>query len=387
MAWRIHDHVLRGEIDNRIRHRVTGRIWLAGLPEPLVLDLTGDCHPDVAGCVLTFANPAPLPMTTCPPATEQRGTAGDITAARKVRVFDIPMEEAYPMLKRGEKVPEHMANCLYLEWFSDRSGRVVIESTDYQLEISEPAWCFTPEEIAERERHAAEDDTPFATVLDADGNEETWDEFRCEQLLRESDLTGEKYRQLLEKYADHPDSERIIAREMGWEGLEEALAEQETAARDEAADGDLEEDGEEPPDPAREGIDWVRDDEERIIHPLGKHARDLLYALLKEVKAGEEDLSERDEAIGEFVDQFMLLSVKLRSALSFIARGDRYIDPGMIIAWLKRVLEIHNQVLAAADALTDHSDFPAPRLAYYRAELFQIREDVLAILTRLRTPE
>ena len=31
MAWRFHEHVLRGEIDNRTRGRVTGRIWLAGM--------------------------------------------------------------------------------------------------------------------------------------------------------------------------------------------------------------------------------------------------------------------------------------------------------------------------------------------------------------------
>lgn len=31
MAWRLHEHVLRGEIDNRARGRVTGRVWLAGI--------------------------------------------------------------------------------------------------------------------------------------------------------------------------------------------------------------------------------------------------------------------------------------------------------------------------------------------------------------------
>ena len=39
------------------------------------------------------------------------------------------------MLRRGETPPDHMANCLYLEWFSHRNGRVVVESTDYQLTL------------------------------------------------------------------------------------------------------------------------------------------------------------------------------------------------------------------------------------------------------------
>ena len=390
MAWRIHEHILRGEIDNRTRGRVTGRIWLAGVAEALVLDLAGDCHPDLAGCTLAFENPTPVPMTTAPPAFRQRGTAGDITAARKVRVFDIPVRDAYLMLKAGGTPPEHMANCLYLEWFSEFSGRVVIESTDYRLQVSEPAWRFTSEELAERARRAEEGGTAFATAVDADGNVEVWDEFRCEQLLRESDMTGEKYRRLLEQYADDPDSERIIAREMGWAWLDEALAAEERGELPEPEESDTLTDfdeadfEEDPPDPAREGIDWVRDAEERILHPVAKHARDLLYALLAELRAGGEDLVETDAALGEFAMHFMTLHVKLASALDFIARGEDDTDPGLIIAWLKRALELHNQTLTAAAALEAHARFSADRLAHYRAGLFQIREAVLAIIAELR---
>lgn len=31
-----------------------GEIWLAGIDQPLVLELTGDCAPDAAGCQLSF---------------------------------------------------------------------------------------------------------------------------------------------------------------------------------------------------------------------------------------------------------------------------------------------------------------------------------------------
>ena len=60
MAWRLHEHVLRGKIDNRTRGQVSGEIWLAGIDEPLVLELTGDCAPDLAGCELGFQNPDPI---------------------------------------------------------------------------------------------------------------------------------------------------------------------------------------------------------------------------------------------------------------------------------------------------------------------------------------
>jgi hypothetical protein len=227
MAWRLHEHVLRGKIDNRIRGQVTGEIWRAGVDEPLVLNLTGDCAPDLAGCKLSFENLNPIPMTTKPPAPDQRGPAGDITAACKVRVFDVPLEEAMAMSRRSETPPEHMANSLFLEWFSGLSGRVVIESADYCLQISEPTWRFTSQEIAERKRAIAEDTTAFAIAISEDGETDDWDEVRYEQFLRESDARTERYGRLLEKYVDHPDSERIIAREMGWSWLEEALDQQE----------------------------------------------------------------------------------------------------------------------------------------------------------------
>jgi len=80
MAWRLHEHVLRGKIDNRTRGRVSGEIWLAGIDEPLILELTGNCAPDLAGCELSFENPDAIPMTTKPPAPQQCGPAGDLTA-------------------------------------------------------------------------------------------------------------------------------------------------------------------------------------------------------------------------------------------------------------------------------------------------------------------
>jgi hypothetical protein len=403
MAWRLHEHVLRGKIDNRARGCVTGEIWLAGIDQPLVLELTGDCAPDLAGCELSFENPEPIPMTTKPPAPQQRGPAGDITAARKVRVFDVPIDEALAMSRRSETPPEHTANAMYLEWFSERSGRVVIESADYRLQISEPTWRYTKQEIAERERRIAEEETPFAIAITQDGETQEWDEVRYEQFLRESDALTEKYGRLLEKYADHPDSERIIARAMGWAWLEEALDRQdeEKESKQEKEDEDLEakineekknefendiEDYELlPPDPIREGIDWVRDERGHVLHPIEKRAHDALHALLDELKAAGHFPEEEDEQLADFVSGFMTLSAKLAGALGGIARGDDFFEPGMVIAWLKRILEILNKTIAAADATRRKSPFSAERFAYYRSELFAIREDVLELIKELRS--
>ena len=402
MAWRLHEHVLRGKIDNRTRGRVTGEIWLSGIDQPLVLELAGDCAPDLAGCELSLENLDPISMTTKPPAPQQRGPAGDITAARTVRVFDVPIEEALAMSRRGETPPEHMANAVYLEWFSERSGRVVIESADYRLQISEPAWRFTKEEIAERDRRIAEEETPFAIAITEDGETQEWDEVRYEQFLRESDALTEKYGRLLEKYADHPDSERIIAREMGWSWLEEALDRQDEeenkqeehgkdlgAKIDEEKEDESESDIEDyellPPDPMREGIDWMRDERDHILHPIEKRAHDALHALLDELKAAEHFPEEEDEQLADFVSGFMTLSAKLAGALGGVARGDDFFEPGMVVAWLKRILEILNKTIAAADATRVKDFLPADRLAYYRSELFAIREEVLELIKELRS--
>jgi len=101
MAFRIHDSVVRGEIDNRTSGIVSGKIWLEGRTEPVTLELKGNAHPDLAGCLLTFKNPKsrfPHPHLDSL-ARVQRGSVGEMTASRKTRVLDIPVEEAYPISK------------------------------------------------------------------------------------------------------------------------------------------------------------------------------------------------------------------------------------------------------------------------------------------------
>ena len=187
MAYRIHDSVVRGEIDNRVKGIVRGKIWLAGRNEPLELELAGNAWPDLAGCLLKFSNPKPSPVPRDIDSLHplQRGGIGDLTASRKVRVFDVPLKEALEMCGNGERPPEHMANSLYLEWFSEANGRVVIESADYETTISAPEWRLTPEEDAERAKQTAAGMVNFMQRLDKaiDSHklgqkdpEEKWDE-------------------------------------------------------------------------------------------------------------------------------------------------------------------------------------------------------------------
>src|SRR2546426_3223402 len=227
MAFRIHDSVVRGQIDNRVKGIVRGKIWVEGRPGPVVLELKGNAWPDLAGCLLTFTNSQKrIPhshLDSLHPI--QRGSIGDLTASRKVRVFDVPRQEALDMIHRNEKPPEHMANSLYLEWFSEANARVVIESADYELAISAPEWRMTPEEDAERARQAAAGMDDFMGKLTEaieqhqraqKDPEEEWDEHDYEKFLKESDARTDKYMELQDKYGTSEEAHEKIAREMGW---------------------------------------------------------------------------------------------------------------------------------------------------------------------------
>jgi hypothetical protein len=338
-------------------------------------------------------------MTTRPPAAQQRGVAGEITAARKVRVFDVPMAKAFEILDSGGEPPAHLANALVIEWFSPRCGVFRFETPDFRLTVSAPAWRFTVGEIAGRERRIAEETTDFEQALRADDEGGEWDEFRNEQLLRESDTMNERCRRLYEEYGHEDIGHRIVAHIMGWETIEEYLAEKMRTGRDPLGGGDDaedEDDGvfvpddiadyEEPePDPAREGIDWVRDKEERIVHPIYKAARDLCSEAMDELKLPARLFTEgEDEAAGEFVGQMMTLSAKLAGALGGLARDGDLFDPKFTVATLKRVLEYHNAALAALAPLDGSPILGAARVVHYRAGLFAIREDIVALITRLR---
>lgn len=152
MAWRFDKMVIRGEIDNTVRGSVTGTLWLLGREQPMSLHLVGDAWPDLAGCKLTFENPNPLPQPQYDDglAMIQTGSVGDITASQKLKKLLVPEEVWMKALeeRRFHEVPWVLSNSLYLEWFSDRNGRIVIQTTDYVLHVSERQWELDEDEQA-----------------------------------------------------------------------------------------------------------------------------------------------------------------------------------------------------------------------------------------------
>jgi hypothetical protein len=279
MAFRIDKAVVRGELCNEQRGAVTGRIWLAGRKEPVLLNLRGDCLRDLAGGTVRFTNPRPAPDPALAVlAPEQNGVAGELTGSRKVRQPTVSDLEVLELMEKDQPIPCRIANCLYLEWYSEENGRVVIESTDYTVGVTVPVWTMTAEENAEqlaasqqhfhRFIHAITGDDeeedgdgedlvglepgdvedllaggagderdeggldvgsglPGALAdLDAAAREEAeaefiegvpLDEFEWEQELRDADRRAEAYQEAFEKYRDHPEREKMIAAALGWD--------------------------------------------------------------------------------------------------------------------------------------------------------------------------
>jgi hypothetical protein len=399
MALRINRSVVRGEIDNRTKGQVAGSIWLIGKEKPVTLHLDGNCWPDLAGCLLRFENPDPRPAEeehTEAVAEEQSGVAGDITASRKVRVFDVPLTEALAMAREGGAPPEHLANSLYIEWFSQANGRVVIDTTGYRIKISEPAWALSAEEAEQqvaaaqqamrdwldRLEEALEQREDESSVYDPE-QDKPLDEFGYEKLMRESDARTDKYMELLEKYKDRPDQEKIVAKEMGWEWLEEALEANERGAlpaHDEMEVPEL------IPNPATEGVDWVRDDNGQIRHPLSKRAFDSSISIWHFCEDRGLLGENGDADLFEMVSEFQTTGAKLAGALNSLAYDDEESarDGGFVVAALKRALNYLHNSINASERVAAKKLLPEGKLQSFRAELFNIREQVLSLMQRYR---
>jgi len=229
MAWRIDESVVRGEIDNRVRGRVTGRIWFAGRDAPVELDLAGNAWRDLAGRRLEFVNPEPKPGDLKGLGARQTGVMGDCTASRKVKVPDIPMSQIGEYYAAKKQWTWHWGNSLYFEWFSTANGRVVIESATFQLTIAPGiTWEMSPDEEEAQRRANAEALGDFMGRLDeavAGGGKifeenSEWNEGKpqteeeAEKMQADSDQLADRINARMEREGPEADYEKILEEEL-----------------------------------------------------------------------------------------------------------------------------------------------------------------------------
>jgi hypothetical protein len=399
VAWRIESSVVRGELDNRVRGQVRGRLWLHGVAEPFIVELTGNAAPDFAGCLLEFENldsthPLPRDVKLAPPLI---GVAGELTASRRVCLADYD--------ERGRPKPaDRWGNAVYLEWFSPSLGRVVIESADFRVRVSAPEWSLTPAEDAARREGSEQAFLGFLGQLDdalsrAESNtppaeKPDWDEFDYENLLRESDARADKYSELLDRYMDHPDRDEIVDRLMGWsEDDDEADADmpdgggeaddgpptaEELNAETAAAREDLPQ-----PDPATEGVDWIREPDGNLTHPLSLRAFNSSMELWRATKEAGLERS-GDEDVGELIAEFQVTTAKLSGALDSLAFGRNLECGAFIVAYLKRALSHLHRAQCALERVAPRDKLPVAAMDRARTELFGIREEILRLMQEFR---
>lgn len=372
---------MRGEIDNTVEGRTTGWIWLLGRTAPVTLDLVGDCWRDLAGTRLKFVNPEPASREGADLADVQRGVVGDMTASRRCRVPLCSGEEMTARMEAGRKIPTVWKNTLYLEWFSGENGRVVIETAEFELELSERGWTMDgdAEEAQKLANLQAMRDFLDGMIARRPVEEaEKDDEFVWEQRLQESDRLSDAYQEVLEKYMDDPDSERKEAFVMGWDGLLDAMAaesegeEPPEAWQREMLEGRLEAEADEG------GESWQDEGEEEEEHPLQVEAYDLAMKAVDLVRDCKPELP----CSGELVGKLMQVAVKLSGALS---RGYE-MEKGYVLAILKRCQSWQNDALAAAGLLIAETTDPDHRRALeaLRGEVFQLRQQMTDLRRELK---
>jgi len=393
MAWRIEEAVEHGFIDNTIEGQTTGKIWLKGRDEPLILSLNGDCLRDLAGTLLEFENPNPMADSQLSELdTEQIGIVGDVTASRKARIPEISVEEMDQYEEQGKEIPFRWGNVLYLEWFSEINGRILIETADFILKSSPHQWEMDEdqEEAQKLANLSAMRDFMMQIIgrseseSDRKKSSETAElnEFQWEQRLKESDRLSDAYEEVLEKYMEDHDCERKEAFVMGWDGLLNAMAE-----RDENGDANLDfDDGEDDDgftknweidelEEEDEDEDWLQSD-----HPLQIRARELAIQCFAIVN--NED---PDSPAQELASSMMLVSGKMAGVLH---NGEHGYDQeaGFVLAVLKRCLNWLNDAIGfCAELLETSNDITrTAELESIRSEIFAIRDGIIEIRRSLK---
>ncbi len=119
MAWRPHEYLIEGELDNTSPGRVTGWMRFAGMEPKILFDLKGDFHRDIRGAKIRFMGDGHPDDARAEKYMEgfssmQTGDVGDITAG-------LP--------------PHDYGRSPYLEWYGDDNGRIVLELEPQQVQV------------------------------------------------------------------------------------------------------------------------------------------------------------------------------------------------------------------------------------------------------------
>ncbi len=199
---------------------------------------------------------------------------------------------------------------------------------------------------------------------------EVWDEYQWERFLQQQDRNTEKYFGLLEKYLDHPERDKIIAREMGWEAFDE----DQDAEWSEVAENLCEEEltasaGEE---------EGENEFEEFTRSPIYQDTLKL-HTWINAWLDRDASLKDHPEAI-RLATRSAVCGAKLAAALC----GDESTEIGMTIAYLKRGLKAANDALDAATRLVREGKMTARQRGALSRLLFRVRDRIVDLMSEYR---
>ena len=380
MAIRLEKSVVCGEIDSTAKGTVRCVLWLVDRPEPLVVTLEGDPWRDVAGTKVIFENKNPAEEASVNLLhSEQVGTVGDITASRKVKHLLLQDNSLKEIYSSREPIPIEWRNSLYLEWFSTKNGRVLIESSEYLIRIGEPVWT-----LDEADEQAQKLSNQYAmrnflnSVIrrdeESDGDEDAEDEEAWERRLEANDRLTDAHLEALEKYDGDPEEVDKTSFAMGWDHLLDGGDVEDTSRPwlddFESIEGDEWKD-ENDSAHTDEGDD---DDfsEPRTKHPLQQRTSALAVTVMHFSRLGDSDerSEEPDSAINRFARLCLQISGNCAGVLSSLY-SSHPMPRGMILATLKRCVKWADEALSALEEISS-----TPTWHPHRAMAMQLRKEI-----------
>jgi hypothetical protein len=400
MAWRIDAAVVRGELDNRTRGRVTGRIWFHGRAEPVELDLTGNCWRDLAGRRLEFTNPDPQPGDLENISPRQTGPVGDISASRKVKVPDIPLDQIGAYYAAKKPFPWHWGNALYLEWFGDRNGRVVIETAAFNLKVvGEAAWEMSEEEETEQRKAngaaitgfmdrlveaAGGKDLEFVDDTPAEWDEPPQTEEEAEQMQARSELLADRIQARLRREGDAADYEKILEEEI--ERLRRERGEPEPTPEQLARNAEWIEEANHAAEEELKNPDPELAAELDLEHPLTIQTAELSDRLHQLAEAGRwvPEGATEEHPVLELEFAVMCASAKFAGALNGRAWPPEVDFCAGVIVRLKRARGFLDDALDAAEACREDRLITPEHLGPIAAELSDLGHEADALIAELR---
>lgn len=224
-------------------------------------------------------------------------------------------------------------------------------------------------------------DDPEDRPYDEDEESEVWDEFQWEEFFKRSDEKADKYGRLIEKYGEDLDAEKLIAKEMGWDWVVEALEAEERGELPEEDDGEDWNDGDE------EGEEWkAAAGIERDLHiegdypPVHEKARGFALAAIDFVKQLGENYP-REECIQKFIEGATVPGAKIAGSTAF-AHDIKML--GGAIANCKRGLDAANRCLEALQKMKEKKIMDDGTYLRFVEQAKTVRDELAIHIAELR---